>query len=128
MAGTANINTAGVIQTLNGALPCEGPKALPFIMDFSAFSEFDIDLTQQYQQGQFTTLQAIYIDNSANGSTLTVTVNGTGQTIVAPKNSCGYYILLMPQPPKLAITTAGVVKVYVSLMNFYIPPYVWSVA
>ena len=121
------IGTLGIQNVLTGGMPCEGAKVLPYVMDFSAASQYDFDLTGQYQGNQFTTLQCAYIDNSANGSSLTISMNVTNQTIVVPKNSCGYFTLVMPAPPKLSVTTAGLVKVYMALMNFYIPPTVWSV-
>lgn len=115
-------------NALNGLTPCEGPKALNYIMDFTAAAEYDFDLSQQWQQGAFTTVQCAYIDNGLNTSPCFITVNGTGQTITVPPNTCGFYTLLMVDPPKLSIASAGQFQIYVALLNFYVPPTVWKVA
>lgn len=123
----ASVTQLPVLNALTGSLPCEGAKALPYTMDFSATNEYDFDFTAQYQQGQFTTVQGCFIDNSLNAATLIITIDGTNQTIVVPKNSCGYYVFLTTTPPKLKITSTGNVSVYVAFINFYVPPTVWSV-
>lgn len=127
MAGSP-VTMLAVQNALNGLIPCEGPKALCYAADFSVATEYDFDLTQQFQQNIFTMLQCIFIDNSDNSSVVEVTVNGTGQTFQAPANSCGFYTLLMTSPPKLVLASQGGVVVNVQLLNFYIPPTVWLVA
>lgn len=121
------VNSLPVLNALTGSLPCEGAKALPYVMDFSLAGEYDFDLTQQQQQGQFTTLQGFFIDNSANSDTVTITCNVTDQPIIVPPNSQGYYSMLMTTPPKFTAVSSGAVQVYIALMNFYIPPTVWKV-
>jgi predicted secreted protein len=120
-------NPGGNFKTFNGALPCEGTKTLPYNIDFTAANAYLIDLTQQYQQQQFTTLQTIYIDNSDNLDVTEVICGTTNQLITAPPQSQGYYAILEVQPPKLQIQSNGNVIVPVQLLNFYIPPQVWSV-
>lgn len=115
-------------NALNGVLPCEGPKALPYTMDFSLADEYDFDFTQQYQQNVFTSVQCAYVDNSLNGQNTTIIVNGTGQQISVPANSQGYFTLLAVPAPKFAVASAGAgVLVQIIFLNFYIPPTVWAV-
>lgn len=118
--------TLPIFNALTGLLPCEGPRALPFDADFSATTEWDFDFTQQWNNKDFTTIQCAYIDNSANAVSATLIVNGTGQTIVAPPNSCGYYTLLATQPPKFALQSTSGGLVHIDFMNFYVPPTVWK--
>lgn len=119
------VNNLSIQNALNGSLPCEGAKVLPYNADFAAAATYDFDLTQQWQQKSFSTVQGFYINNSANLSPVTVTVNGTGQTIVVPASKSGFFIMLMPSPPKLSINSAGGVTVYIAFLNFYVPPIVW---
>lgn len=123
----AQANPIGIFQSNNGAVPCEGTKVFPFNLDFTAVNAYLIDLTQQYQQKQFTTLQTVYIDNSNNNSILQVVCSVTGQVITAPALSQGYYAILQPSPPRLQVQTNGGVIVTIQLMNFYIPPVVWGI-
>lgn len=120
------VSTISPQNALDGLIPCEGPKALPYLMDFSAAAEYDFDFTQQWQQQTFSTIQCCYIDNSLNASPVTVTVNGTGQTITCPANSQGFFTLLTVPPPQFAVVSAGSVVVQIIWLNFYIPPTVWS--
>lgn len=119
------VSSLQINNALNGSLPCEGAKVMPYYMDFAAALQFDFDLTFQYNQKQFTTVQGFYIDNHLNGSTVTVTIDGTGQTIVVPANKSGFFIMLMPVPPKFSIASAGAITVYIAFLNFYVPPIVW---
>ncbi len=121
----AVVSNLSIQNALNGQLPCEGAKVLPYIMDFAASVQYDFDLTQQYNQGSFSSVQGFYIDNTGNGSTVVVTVDQTQQTIVVPAGKSGFFIMLMPSPPKLSARSAGAVSVYIGLINFYVPPIVW---
>lgn len=118
----------GQFPVPNGAVPCEGTKVFPFNLDFTAGKNaYSIDLTSQYNQKQFTTLQTVYIDNSNNPAILQIVCSVTGQVITAPALSQGYYAILQPSPPKLIAQTLGGVVVLIQLLNFYIPPVVWEI-
>lgn len=119
----------GQFSTPNGAVPCEGTKAYPFNLDFTGGKNaYSIDLTQQYNQKQFTTLQCIYADNSANTAPLQIVCSATGQVITFPPMSQGYLPILQPVPPKFIIQTTGGVVIMVQLLNFYVPPTIWNIA
>lgn len=116
-----------IFNALTGLLPCEGARALPYVADFSINTEYDFDFTLQFNQKQFTAIQGLYIDNSKNAQSVTVTcLGGTEQTIVAPPNSCGYYTLLSTSPPKFSVASSGAVSVFLAFLNFYVPPTVWK--
>ncbi len=119
--------TGNLGNTANGSAPCEGPRALSYNLDFSVASSYDVDLTQQFQGGQFTTIQGFYCDNSQNASPLIVTCGGTGQTLVVPPFACAYLPMLQTLPPKFNVATAGLIaNIFISFFNFYIPPMVWK--
>lgn len=123
----AYVSSLPVFNALTGLLPCEGAKAMPYVADFSATTEYDFDFTQQVQNKQFTTVQGLYVDNSANASSVVITVGGTNQTITVKANTCGYYTLLSTGNPSFKITSAGGVSVPLVFLNFYVPPTVWAV-
>ena len=124
----ANVN--GILPVMNGATPCEGPKTLPFNLDFSQATDYEIDLTQQYQQKQFTTLQTLYAQNLSQTDDLIFTLNGTGQVISLPPNYAGFIPVVVTDPPKLTVTLLDntITAQNVQLMNFYLPPLIWNTA
>jgi len=120
-------NPAGNIPAVNGALPCEGTKVFPFVLDFTGGKNaYLIDLTQQYNQKQFTTLQTVYIDNSLNTSPTSVVCTSTGHIVTCPALSQGYFALFQPVPPVFQVQSLGAFVVTIQLLNFYIPPAVWG--
>lgn len=122
-------NPAGNFPVVNGALPCEGTQCFPFNLDFTGGkTAYLVDLTQQYQQKQFTTLQTVFIDNSESAVDFDFICTVTGQTITAPPFSQGYYPILQPVPPKFNVNSASGVVIQIILLNFYIPPEVWQIA
>src|SRR5258708_31897673 len=72
--------------------------------------------------------QTIFVDNSLNAATLTVTCSETGQIITFPAKSCGYVPLLQPIPGTIDIFTTGGIIINIQLLNYHIDPNVWSVS
>lgn len=67
-----------------------------------------INLLQQFLSGQFTTIQAIYIDNSTNFYPVTVTAEDSGQTIVCAPFTQGMFPIVAANAA-LFLVTLGVV-------------------
>lgn len=113
---------------MNGITPCEGPRALSQICDFSLNSDYLFNLTQAQQNGEFSTLQTVFIDNSANTVNAVVTIQGgTGQEIVLGPKQSGYFPILCSTPPIVDVTSPGsTAKVGIIFLNFYIPPFSWT--
>jgi hypothetical protein len=64
-------------------------------------------------------IQGIFLDNSANGTTLAVSFEGAGQVIKIAPNRQGYRIVLCPNPVnQITFTSTGGVAVSVNLLNF----------
>jgi hypothetical protein len=117
----------GGIPVLVNRVAAEGQKILPIPLDFSVSNNIDFDFTNMYERKQFTLLQTIYFDNSANDHAATITVAATGQTINIPIGVCGYFTFLEGKgAPKFNLTTAGTTKAFMALMNFYVPANVWK--
>lgn len=119
-------NPAGRFPTLNGSLPCEGTLAMPINYDFSAFNAYQTDFSMLFQGGSFTTLQTVWIDNSASNSVTQIVIGSTGQTITAPPKSQGFYAMLLPKPFQFSVQSSGAVVVPMVFLNYYIPPFVWN--
>lgn len=131
-----NINPTSLQNILlnNQIIPNEGPKALGMILDFTVASgqpSYQVDLNNLQQEGFFSMLQTVYVDNKKNSSTLTIVVNGSGQNIEISPNTEGYYPVLAPNPVKLQFLTSAqaigeVVQVF--LINVPIAGVVWAAA
>ncbi|MDE2019766.1 MAG: DUF1859 domain-containing protein [Patescibacteria group bacterium] len=122
-----NPSTQSINSLLNGLIPCEGPKAISYPLDFTATASYLFDFTQEYQQKVFTTLQTLMADNGINGSELIVTMNGTGQTLTIPPNSSAIVPIITSTPPVITLSSSGLVTpIPVSFLNFYLPPTVWK--
>jgi hypothetical protein len=104
-----------------------GPLGARIILDFTAAQDFDLDMQQVQSTNQFDLCQTIFIDNSAGGSALTITINGSGQQIIAKAGTQGYYNVLCPNPIKLHFNSAGGAICNVFLLDVAIPGAVWPV-
>lgn len=113
-------------SVLNLEPPPEGPKVLPLpAMDFSAASAYSINLQSFQQNRQFSAVQGIFVDNSANNGTVAVNfVPGSPSLKVAP-NRQAYLTALCPNPPNLTITSTGNGVVYIELLNFPVVNHDW---
>lgn len=108
-----------------GCIPKEGLKVLPLDFDFTAATDIDVNLFTEQGQAYISQLQALYVDNSANGAVFEISCNVVRQHIVIPANKCAYMPLLQPNPPKVHLRTTGGVIVRVHFMNFFMPPLVF---
>lgn len=116
------INKIGIF---NMTLPGEGPAALPQVADMTNQTTADIDLTQAVETALISFISGAWIDNSANAQALTISVDGTGQTIIWPASKQGFIQLLAPNPPKFTLKQAafgGPVKFL--FVNFPVFPYI----
>lgn len=99
-------------------VPEEGPRAVPLLLDFSAAGEYDINLQNVQSRNFISLVQALYLDNSAGGTPLTVNLPNTGQNIIIAPNRQGYRMVLCPNPAMLRFISASGVIVPVFILNF----------
>jgi hypothetical protein len=121
------------LQTLileNQTKPAEGPKALVQRLDFSSITGYQLDLLNVEETGQISMIQTIFVDNSTQSTTLTITFAGSNQTIHAEPNTQGYYPVLCPNPANITFSNSGTsaVPVPVFLINVPIAGVVWAAA
>lgn len=69
-----------------------------------------INLLQQFLSGQFTTIQAIYIDNSTNYYPVTVTAEDSGQTIFCAPFTQGMFPLVAANAAQFLVTLGVVAQ------------------
>lgn len=115
-----------VQQTKAGA-PVEGPLVVPVQCDFSANSGYSIDLSDLFNRKYISQLPMLFIDNSGNTSSVTVTVVDTQQKIVCPPQSQGYFAIFQGYNFKFTAQSSGAFVVPMEFMNFPVAPAVWSI-
>jgi hypothetical protein len=122
---TNAINNVGVF---NGAVPPEGAKIIPQLLQFTAPNTgIEIDLTNIHQLGRFSGIQSVYIDNSANASPFSLSMFSTGQVIECPANSQGYFPVMLTSTLRLTGSLPVVGIVNLIIMNFAVAAAVWNV-
>lgn len=110
----------------NASPPKEGNRAIPVNFDFTTATSYTFDFSQVIAQKKLSFVQTLYIDNSANAQPLTLVIQGTNQTIIAPPASQGYYAALITGIAKVTIGTTGNVVVPIEFLNFVVAPVVWG--
>jgi hypothetical protein len=124
-----NIQQVAVLQVGNQTEPVEGPRAIPFNLDFTTSTgqpSYDIDLSViQSNQPKISMIQTAFVDLSGTDSPLQIKVQGTNQTIVAKGRTQGFYSLLAPTPSRFNIACASDSIVPVALLNVPVAGVVW---
>lgn len=116
----ANINANQLafyaVQCLT--VPAEGPRAIPLALDFSSAGTYSLNLQNFEARNFISQIQSMYLDNSANTASLTVSFPGTNQQITIAPNRQGYFMVACPNPASITFSSAGGVLVNVQLYNF----------
>jgi hypothetical protein len=126
MAGNFSLGTRFGVNNI--MVPKGGPATIPALLDFTNASEVEIDGEIVISNGKIEYLQGVYIDNADNADALKLTMNTTGQRIVCPPNSQGYFAIMAPNPPKILATTpqGASKKISVFFYNVPIQSFVWG--
>lgn len=110
--------------------PPEGPKTVPVLIPVA--SNPSSDNTYVVDFGTFTNLafisivQSVFVDNTNGTQALTISAQGTGQTVSFPVGAQGYMPILAPEKPVFTITAAGSVDTVVQFINVPVPSGLWS--
>lgn len=94
-------------QHFSMVLPEKGPLTVPDKITFVAATAQEIDLSQLIENGWMDYISGVYVDNISNTGDLTLVCNGTNQNFFIPAGYSGYYNLLLPNPPKVTITSTA---------------------
>lgn len=113
----------------NVIIPKGGPAIIPATLDFTNTARIVIDGEQVVSTGKIEFLQGVYIDNADNVDALTFTIQTTGQRLICPPRSQGYFAILTTNPPKIVAETpqGGTKIISVDFYNVPIQSMVWRV-
>lgn len=101
---------------------------IPFTVDFTGVSNEEIvDLTVVQSSALFATLKSLFLDNSTNPNSVTITVSGTGQDFVAPAYSNGFYNIAATSNSVLTLSSPGGAATIANaqVYDYDIPSVVW---
>ena len=112
----------------NALVPPEGPKSVAVTLDFSASVSYTIDFTIAYMNKTMTVVQTLWLDNSLNPDTVSVTVPSTGHSFAVPANSVGAFPIVAAIRPKIILASSGGVVVKCLFLNVPLPAIVWETA
>ena len=109
---TVASGNAGVFPIGYGYYPPEGSRAVSAQYNFAdngitTGQTFYEDLSQLVARGVETSIQSAYIDNTANNYDVTITLGGSGQTLLIPADSSGIFPLFFTGTPNLYISCPG---------------------
>lgn len=112
------------------APPKSGPAIFAADIDFAIAEEYIFDFTTLQQAEQFAAPQTLYLDNSVNPKEIEVNVSDTGQFLVCPPFSVGYFFIFTQENSVVSIKSDGGVlngeKCYAAFYTLAIPPAVWN--
>lgn len=117
-------NRIGVPQ-FNSA-PCEGAEDITLDLRFDTEATQNVDLSQIQGVGKWSGVQTLYIDNSENTSPIYIETAVARQKLTVPPLSCWLMPVVVPNPPKFTLVSAGGIIVRMNILNYFFPPCVWS--
>lgn len=109
-------------------MPPEGSRAVPLTLDFTNVTLYVLDLQNFIARNLISMVQAIFVDNSANASPISINMPNSSQTIIIPSNAQAYMSVLAPNPAQFNFATQGGVVVPVTLLNYPVTNCVWKVS
>jgi len=110
----------------NALIPKEGPKAVPFTFDFVAQASYSIDLQNQQSRHVFSMIQTMWIDNSGNTQPVSITFDVIGQNVKFGPGWQGYFPVMVVNPPRFTISSAGGQTTKIVLLNVPFPAGSWG--
>lgn len=112
----------------NAQVPSEGPKGLGVVAPFTVDTPvFEINLLLTQSQRFMSGVQSVFVDNSQNGSDVTINCQTLNQNLTIPSNSQAYLPLLVAKNDVLTVSSIGEVSVSFIFCNIPLPAAVWNV-
>lgn len=117
------------VPIFNQLVPNDKPKASTCFLNFLAANEYSFDFLQTMWQNQLTMVQGLYFSTKGVGANVTLTIDGTQQTMQFNNNKQGYRPILFPDSDKpsgkfSASGGAGVMQVI--FLNVPMPVFEWD--
>jgi hypothetical protein len=121
-----NVNALQFYTTQNLEVPPEGPKAVALpALDFTVTNQYSLNMQSFQQNKQFSAVQAMFIDNSQNGSQLVIQVQGSPFALNVAPNRQAYLTILAPNPANILFSSNGAATSFVMLLNFPVVNHDW---
>lgn len=125
----------GYTAVFNGLRPDQNARVATCYFDFTANGTVGADNTYWWdgtnlqEKDRISFVQSVWIDNSQGATLVSMTIQGSNQTIICPPKSQGVFKAFMPNPPVFTVTGAGNGSlVQIQLSNSDLEPGVWSAA
>ena len=109
----------------NNKFPCEGPKVITQVLDFSKASSYAIDFTQMVDSAKISEIQTVFIDNADSSFPLIITADITQQRVIIPPNSQAY-LAVLNLSPSFNISSQSVLKIKLHFLNIPCTNCVWG--
>lgn len=113
-----------VISAFVMKIPKEGPRYVPLSFDFTQYVTFGVDMMLLKQQGHISSIQGLWIDNSANTAPVTIDT-GQGQKISIPAGYQAYMPIVLNDNPKFNVSSTGT-ACQMQAFNWPVFPQVWK--
>jgi hypothetical protein len=109
-----------------GAIPPEGPKYISFAYDFSIQNTHKIDLNLLVQQNNISGIQTVFIDNSLNNSTVSLSVEETQQKIQLGPLQQGFFPMMVTERTSITVTSVSTNSAKIILLNYPMAAGSWN--
>ncbi len=113
-------------KTASESSPRQGNREFPVVLDFSNTGTIFDDLSPEMQQSEIESIQSVYIDNSLNAASFTLTFQPGGMAVTAQAYTQGIYpVIAYGRISYKAVTVQGI-KIPVLFSNTAKPFVVWG--
>jgi hypothetical protein len=120
-------NALAFLKVQGAKVPPEGPIAIPIPLDFTATTDYSLNLQNIISRGFISMVQAVFVDNSANSAAITLQFDNTSQNITLQAGEQAYLNVLCQNPAVMDfVSTGGVAGITVWLLNFPVVNCVWA--
>jgi hypothetical protein len=102
------------------------PRVLTKLFDFSAAASYSGEFFMASMNDRLQFVQAVYLDNSLNSSSVTLLIGGTEQSITVQPYRQGVYPIFAITPMSYTISSAGNVVVTGLFLNMPVPFCEWG--
>lgn len=115
-------------QLPNTQKPTQGPCAVNVALDFTAVDNVSGDLALEQSSGTLEYVQSIFIDNSLNTKSLSITFSGLGYKITVKAGQQGLFPVVIPNGTVSwrAQSVGAAVLVPCIMFNVEQTPFLWQ--
>lgn len=95
------------LKTAAGTYPAQGNRELYVLLNFTSVAQITGDLFQEMEKGKIESIQSIFVDNSSNGNSLTLTFNQLHNLVILPYRQGIYPVIAQGKLAYVALTIQG---------------------